>query len=399
MNKAELLLTPESMVPKQDRKIFLIGAGLLIAFLFGLWVAPYVKRARGPLPGEVSQLLPPLDPDMVEPLVFKPVARDVAEAANAAVPVTDKPVPAAAPFIFFGKDEEKQRAIDCLAATIYYEAGAEAVTGQIAVAQVVLNRMRHPAYPKTICGVVFQGHERRTGCQFSYTCDGSMVRRRPSPAAWSSAQRLATAMVNGMVYAPVGTATHYHTDWVLPAWSAKLEKVRVERTHLFFRYLGFWGTTKAFVGRHQGVEPRFGKLGLLSPQHRNADTNVLIEEVQALDEAPAGDEPAAPAEQVDPQMGGFLSADAGNQDILKLQIDPLLDGDTLPKLAIRACGDRKNCKVNAWADANMMPDGDVIDHNARAAIAFSFERNRSGKGSNAKWNCALFPRENKGECL
>jgi hypothetical protein len=136
----------------------------------------------------------------------------------------------------------------------------------MAVVQVVLNRVRHPAYPKTVCGVVFQGHERQTGCQFSYTCDGSLV-RQPSADAWQRFRGIGRAMLGGQIYAPVGSATHYHTDWVLPKWSAQLEKVRAEGTHLFFRWPGFWGAPKALRGAYVGNEPAFAKLAMLSPAH------------------------------------------------------------------------------------------------------------------------------------
>jgi hypothetical protein len=407
MSLSELLLSRDMVVPTQPRspqtQLGIILAVLLLAFLTGLVFSPLVKRLMAPY--EVSGSITPLDPNMVEPLEWQQVSAETAKSANAAVPVTNDPVPAAAPFIFFGSEDDKQRATDCLAATIYYEAGAEHTGGQLAVAQVVLNRMRHPAYPKSVCGVVFQGHERRTGCQFSYTCDGSMVRRRPSAGAWAQARKLANALLNGVVYRSVGTATHYHTDWVLPKWSAKLDKVHIERSHLFFRFHGFWGTPKALSGRYAGHEPRFGKLGVLSPQHRNDDTKAVEDLLLTTVDGVAADGSdialAATSAQyaADPTMGGFLSAEKENAASLKLQVDPLLDSNTLPVLAIRACGDQANCKVSAWTDAGMIPDSDTIDHNSRNAIAFSFERKKGVKGSRARWNCVIFPRENKQECL
>ena len=104
----------------------------------------------------------------------------------------------------------------------HYEARDD---GQAAVAQVVLNRLRHPLFPKTVCGVVFQGSQKTTGCQFTFTCDGAMLRYTPAAAGWSRARDIARLALNGSVYAPVGHATHYHTDWVVPYWSASLEKI------------------------------------------------------------------------------------------------------------------------------------------------------------------------------
>ena len=134
---------------------------------------------------------------------------------------------------------DRERAIACLATAGLYEAGGRS-GDQSAVMQVVLNRVRHPAFPNTICGVVFQGSERSTGCQFSFTCDGSMRRRQPGAAAWRSAQGLAMAMLDDTVDERVGLATHFHTDWVIPYWSASLDKLTEVRTHLFFRWKGYW---------------------------------------------------------------------------------------------------------------------------------------------------------------
>ncbi|WP_366872651.1 cell wall hydrolase [uncultured Brevundimonas sp.] len=135
--------------------------------------------------------------------------------------------------------------------------------GQAAVAQVVLNRMRHPAYPGTVCGVVFQGSERATGCQFSFTCDGAMA-RTPSVAGWARARASASAALNGAVMAAVGTATHYHTDWVAPYWAERLTKVRQLGTHIFYRWNGGWGLPAAFTSRYGGPEPVPAQMAALS---------------------------------------------------------------------------------------------------------------------------------------
>src|SRR5690606_31870118 len=97
---------------------------------------------------------------------------------------------AASPFRFGGAADDRARAVKCLAQAIYYEAASEPDAGQRAVAQVVLNRVAHPTYPNSVCGVVFQGSERRTGCQFSFTCDGSL-KRKPSRTFWERAERVA----------------------------------------------------------------------------------------------------------------------------------------------------------------------------------------------------------------
>src|SRR5690606_19407181 len=130
---------------------------------------------------------------VVEPLVLDASKPDEARKLNAEIAFSTAPNPAARPFTFAGDATALGRATDCLAAAMIYEAGDDAV-GEQAVGQVVLNRLRHPAFPKTVCGVVFQGQERSTGCQFTFTCDGAMA-RIPSDAAWQRARLLAGRML------------------------------------------------------------------------------------------------------------------------------------------------------------------------------------------------------------
>ena len=155
-------------------------------------------------------------------------------------------------------------AVNCLASAIYYEAATESEQGQRAVAQVVLNRVRHPAYPKSICGVVFQGSERTTGCQFSFTCDGSMA-RVPIPAIWNRAKRYATEAISGKVEPSVGNATHYHTIWIVPYWAKSLVKLRTLGAHVFYRWSGYWGQPSAFNGRYVGEDLSISIPGRTSP--------------------------------------------------------------------------------------------------------------------------------------
>ena len=144
-------------------------------------------------------------------------------------------------------------ALTCLTQAVYYEAANEPMMGRRAVAQVVLNRMRHPAYPKSVCGVVYQGWERVTGCQFSFTCDGALL-RRPSAATWNQAQAVARAALSGYVEPSVGTATFYHADYVLPKWAFTLNKIQQIGAHIFYRFPGAWGNTSTFSGGYSGIE-------------------------------------------------------------------------------------------------------------------------------------------------
>jgi cell wall hydrolase len=125
--------------------------------------------------------------------------------------------------------------LNCLSQAIYYESRSEAFVGQLAVAQVIMNRVRHPAYPDSICGVVFQGSERSTGCQFSFTCDGSTI-RTPRGRAWRRSELVAQHAFMGFGRDVTRRATHYHTVAVDPHWSNTLVRTRRIGTHIFYRF-------------------------------------------------------------------------------------------------------------------------------------------------------------------
>lgn len=190
-----------------------------------------------------------------EPAILRLQDMDEAEARlwNASNPTSTLPNPAARPFRISGGASHQARALDCLAAAIYYEARYESVDGQRAVAQVVLNRVRHPAYPASVCGVVFQGSERTTGCQFTFTCDGALA-RAPDPEGWMRARQIAEAALSGHVMKGVGNATHYHASYVAPYWSPSLMKVATVGAHIFYRWMGGWGLPGAFGGAYSGDE-------------------------------------------------------------------------------------------------------------------------------------------------
>lgn len=133
-----------------------------------------------------------------------------------------------------GAAEARRRAdLQCLTEAVYYEARGESARGQAAVAQVVLNRVRHPAFPKSVCGVVFQGAG-RSGCQFSFTCDGSMRGPREL-AAWERARDVAARTLAGVVVADIGKATHFHTVAVAPVWAPQMLRVAQVGAHIFYR--------------------------------------------------------------------------------------------------------------------------------------------------------------------
>ena len=196
----------------------------------------------------------PLPKALEQPNAFKPLTVEQAIAANQALPFAQRVDDPAGKFVLHSDSDNRARAIECLAQAVYYEAASESIDGQRAVAQVVLNRMRHPGYPSTVCGVVYQGSQRVMGCQFTFTCDGSLL-RRPNTAMFGIAHRIAIEALAGRVFAPVGHATNYHADYVLPYWASALDKqVQIGR-HIFYRLKGSLGSKGAFGQRYAGQEP------------------------------------------------------------------------------------------------------------------------------------------------
>jgi spore germination cell wall hydrolase CwlJ-like protein len=241
------------------RELLALGAIATVAFLAAAgaaWSSPGLDGLTRPS----ASTTPPAPP----PLLIRDVAPEQAQTLNLKIPVATGPNPAARPFSTAGLSPISQaRALDCLTSAAYYEAGNESDDGIRAVAQVVLNRARHPAFPSSVCGVVFQGSTRATGCQFTFTCDGSL-QRRPNAASWTRAKRIAQAALAGFVYAPAGWATHYHANYVLPYWAPSLAKNAVVGAHLFYRWSGGWGRPGAFTQRYARQEPDSSGLRTIS---------------------------------------------------------------------------------------------------------------------------------------
>lgn len=200
----------------------------------------------------VRLVLPPVAE--TTPWSLREVDPKAAQVINGRIPIASEANPPARPFEISEEVPAFRRALQCLTSAIYYEAGSEPADGQRAVAQVILNRVRHPAYPSSICAVVYQGSIRDTGCQFTFTCDGALL-RSPNPHIWKRAELVAKEALKGSVFKPVGYATHYHANYVVPYWATSLAKNAVETTHIFYRWPGWWGTPGAFAQRYSLAEP------------------------------------------------------------------------------------------------------------------------------------------------
>ncbi|MEW6537159.1 MAG: cell wall hydrolase [Pseudomonadota bacterium] len=188
-----------------------------------------------------------------------------AQRLNAAMAPASGALRPALPFVFKGSAQDRRRALRCLTQAVYYEAALEPENGQAGVAQVVLNRVRDPNYANTVCGVVFEGAERVTGCQFSFTCDGSLG-QTPVGWAWERARKVAEHALNGAVAQEVGTATHYHADYVHPWWAPTVAKVTQIGAHIFYRWKGVYGETAAFRKTYNGREPAIDEARFSRPR-------------------------------------------------------------------------------------------------------------------------------------
>lgn len=368
--------------PERWASIALGAISLLAVGVPSLIVSsPQGQRLARPVGAADLPIVPPQVMPQVDPVRLVDLAPADARAINAAVPFSTARNPAARPFRLEDTGNAAMRAIDCLSTAILYEAGDD-TTGERAVAQVIINRVRHPAFPKTICGVVFQGAERRTGCQFTFTCDGALLRHRWSDAAWARARNVATQALNGAVFDKVGHATHYHTDWVVPYWSASLDKVSAVGTHLFFRWTGWWGTPPAFNRQVSGDEPVIAQLGAYFQSHRAG--GMLV---------PFGTAVLTPGELAAP------SPVLGEPDLFLVTIDRRADPESLRKQAEASCGASDYCKYMAWSARGRTPTSLPLEPFQIATMSFSYLRDRLAGFDKALWNCTEFPRADPRQCM
>ncbi len=380
------------------------GTSVLRAILVGIsvlaTVGPALVVANAPVIVQQSKrvklpagrVVPQAEVPEVEPVKFVDLSPEDARAFNATVPFSTDPNPAARPYRFAGGPEDLARATDCMAAGILYEAGDDTL-GERAVAQVVLNRLRHPAFPKTVCGVVFEGQDRSTGCQFSFSCDGAITRWHSTDDAWRRAREVAAASLSGAVFKQVGYATHYHTDWVVPYWQSSLDKITAVNTHLFFRWSGWWGTPPAF-GRHpETVEPVIAQLAGLSDAHKTGAA--LAEADAALAEASIA-MGFGPAHETAPASAPAALVDS---DTILVALPRNQTADGLAMLAAQACGDKPFCRYMAWADGSKAATSLPLAPAQTAALGFSYLRDRASNYEKSLWNCRQFKRVDPAQCM
>jgi spore germination cell wall hydrolase CwlJ-like protein len=203
-----------------------IGSGVGLA-VGGLYLAggmgrAVVEHARAVQAAEVAATLRgTLDLAAMQAFTASPVA--LAQAADVVEPDVERTAAA-----------KRSRELDCLAQAVYFEARGESARGQAAVATVIMNRVKNPNFPKTVCGVVYQGANHRNGCQFSFACDGA-AERVVEHTAWTRARTVAARALSGALLRDVGSATHFHTTAVDPEWGSRMLRVAQVGLHVFYR--------------------------------------------------------------------------------------------------------------------------------------------------------------------
>ena len=341
----------------ERRRLFMISAAVAV-FLVVAIGAVVLVAGSGPRPftrsdktsvkatsATVRLNLPPPD-------LYRPITPEEAIKENAERSFSGRPDTPAAAFRLKTDASNAERALECMTQAVYYEAASEGADGQRAVAQIVLNRMRHPGYPASVCGVIYQGSEKPIGCQFTFTCDGSLA-RIPVASLWKQSRRIASEALAGKVFAPVGHATHYHADYVLPYWADSLDKSIQIGRHIFYRFKSGLGASNAFRQRYAGVEP-------IPP----APTTVAVS-IEAVQNS--GQLLSAPV-QDDPLQVSAGELIAGAQPKPELAADALegtliIDGDAAP---VAATHEHKTDTCARGADNKQLRPLEATDVRARS---------------------------------
>jgi spore germination cell wall hydrolase CwlJ-like protein len=362
---------------------FLVLMLTMSAALAACWSISWGSGARVNR-GVVSNTLPVVEPVLqsqrnVLSLSSRRFDQDEARKLNAMTSLTNATRAPAPPFHFVGSVPDRNRATDCLAIAAMAEAG-NGDDGQRAVIQVVLNRVRHPTFAKTICGVVFEGSHRASGCQFTFTCDGALARRY-SAASWNRARDRATQALDGLVYAPVGLATHYHTDWVHPYWSDSMTKLARVDTQLFFRWPGDRRSNLLSIP-YRGSEPVIAQLAYLPAHHTAAGTLAA----QAL----ASQSTKGPA-----SLDVIVRNEDGGAFVLLTSSSSAI---TARDMGRSICMERPSCKVFGWFDRKAIPSGYPVSLGAKNQLGFSYFRDVHNEEI-VLYDCARFANVRTDQCI
>ncbi|MDE2562276.1 MAG: cell wall hydrolase [Sphingomonadales bacterium] len=294
---------------------------------------------------------------------------------------------AASQFHFTGPLSARNEAANCLAQAAWYEAGDDP-DGQRAVIQVVLNRMRHPSFPRTACGVVFEGSNLPTGCQFTFTCDGSLDRRHPSAREFANARERAEAALDGTVDRAVFGATHYHADYVTPWWSSQLERISQVGPHIFYRWRGSLGALASRPVGSSGT-PRT----LLA---KGANSDAATGTVAARPDAAS---PIANSSANDVLRNLPPGPGASGDGAIVIALDTSKPNGRWAVDALRRCPSGGACRVIGYDDSQIAARNALRPSEQRDSPMFLLVRDANSGMVVAWWDCTRAQRPERSQCL
>ena len=381
---------PEDATPR--RRMWLVLAAVFVPFSLS---GQTTLHQASPEQTDIAARMPER-PDIAKLLRQGPGARLPGEAAQVGLGLAPTASiaglaasAAANPFHFAGSTTDLGRATECLAMAAWYEAG-DSRDDQRSVMQVVLNRVAHPAFPNSVCGVVFQGSQLSTGCQFTFTCDGSIHRRRPSGAALARARQAALEALEGSTYGPVAQATHYHADYVQPWWSGSMLQLAKVGRHIFYRLPGKRGVLPSKLGA-PGGEQDF--VSLVARSNRPGAAEIEADPVP-IDGAEAELVPATrdPGAAISPVQRAASNAHF-------LQLDASSSSGRWAMSALSRCEGKLGCQVIGYGDAGALESNRALPASQRQRPLFLFLRDKASGMEVALWDCQRVSRPDAAQCL
>ncbi|MBD2841022.1 cell wall hydrolase [Erythrobacter sp. KMU-140] len=253
--------------------------------------------------------------------------------------------------------------------------------------QTILNRVSHTAFPNSVCGVVFEGSHLTTGCQFTFTCDGSIEARRPSERAMTRARKLAEQALDGQVDDSIGTATHYHANYVDPWWASRLDRVAIVGPHIFYKWRGSAGVL-AKPGRLD-EEVEFRELAAKHSDYRAAESDPTIVAEQNPQLAQLSGIAPSP----------IAAARAISSNIHYMAVGSEAANGRWALSALKTCRGKKSCQVIGYGNGAEAARNRNAGLSARDRPLFLFVRDAATGMEIALWDCEKVTRKNTSQCL
>ncbi len=292
----------------------------------------------------------------------------------------------ALPFSYSGAEGNRDKAAECLANAAWYEAGNDPI-GQRAVMQTVINRVNHSAYPNSVCGVIFEGSHLSTGCQFTFTCDGSLGARRPSARALASAKARAEEALRGEVDESIGTATHYHADYVYPYWADRLDRIAIVGPHIFYKFRGSSGTLRS--RSHLEGEADFNELAARKSRSSKAIEAVSGASVDVVELTAGAMADIAVSETVrEVSRNAFYIAVGDSRAAGRWAVS-----------ALEKCRGRNDCQVIGYENETAALRNRRSDLSDRQRPLFLFVRDKASGMEISLWDCQRVSRNKASQCL